>query len=69
MKIEYFKTLFFTNCDKPRNFWDFKNGDTCVHRRILNVMLGVLPNLLMSKMADKFAYLGMLLKLQDCFRF
>ena len=59
MKIGYFKKRFFTNCDKMMNFVNFKNGDTCVHRRILDVMLRVLSNLLMSKLYDIFVYLGM----------
>ena len=59
MKIGYFKKRFFTNCDVMLNFVNFKNGGTCVHRHILDVMLRVLSNLLMSKLTDTSAYLGM----------
>ena len=59
MNIGYFKKLFFTNCDEMLNFVNFKNGGTCVNRRILDVMLKVLSNLLMSKLTDTSACLGM----------
>ena len=59
MKIGYFKNLFFTKCDKMLKFVNFKNGGICVHRRILDAMLSVLSNLLMSKLTDTSAYLGM----------
>ena len=59
MKIGYFKKLFFTNCDEMLNIVNFENGGTCVHRRILDVMLRILSNLLMSKLTDTSAYLGM----------
>ena len=38
---------------------NFKNGGTCVHRRILNLMFRVLSNLLMFKLTETSAYLGM----------
>ena len=59
MKIGYFKKRFFTNCDDMLNFVNFKNGGTCVHRHILDVMLRVLSNLLMSKLTETSIYLGM----------
>ena len=34
-------------------------GVPCVHRRILGAMLRVLSNLFMSKLTDRFAYLGL----------
>ena len=40
--IGYFKKRFFTNSDKMLNFVNFKNGGTCVHRHILNVILRTL---------------------------
>ena len=41
------------------NFVNFKNWCTCVHRRILDVMIRVLSHHLMSKLTDTSAYLGM----------
>ena len=40
-------------------FVNFKDGGTLVDRRILDVILKVLSNLLMSKLTDTSAYLGM----------
>ena len=40
------------------DFVNFKNGGTRVHRRILDVILQVLSNRLMSKLTDTSAYLG-----------
>ena len=37
----------------------FKNGGTCIDRRILDVMIRVLSKLLMSKLTDTSAYVGM----------
>ena len=59
LKIKYFRKWFFTKCDKMLNFVNFKNGGTRVHRRILDVMVSVLSNLLMSMLTDIVAYLGM----------
>ena len=59
MKIGYFRKWFFHKCDKMLKFVNFKNGGTCVHRCILDVMLKVLSNLLMSKLTDTSGYLGM----------
>ena len=59
MKIGYFKNGFTTNCDKMPNFVNFENGGTCVHRRILDVILRVLSNLFTSKLTDTSAYLVM----------
>ena len=58
MKIGYFKKCFFTKCDKMLNFVKFNNGGTCVHRRILDVMLRFLSNVLMSKLTDTSGYSG-----------
>ena len=66
-KIGYFKKCFFTNCDKILNFVIFKNGDNCAHRRILDVMLRVLSKLLLTKLTDTSACLGLYLELQDSF--
>ena len=41
------------------NFVNFKNGGTCVYRRIMDAMMRILSNLLMSKLIDTFADLGM----------
>ena len=59
MKIGYFKEWLFTNCDQMLNFVNFKNEDTCVHRHILDAVLRVLSNRLLSKLTDTSAYLGM----------
>ena len=40
------------------NFVNFKNGASCIHRRILNVMLRISSNFLMSELTDTAAYLG-----------
>ena len=45
------------------NFVNAKNGGTFVHRRILDVMFRVLSNLLMFKLTDTSAYLGMQIEL------
>ena len=37
----------------------FKNGGTCIYRLIQDVMLRFLSKLLMSKLTDTAAYLGM----------
>ena len=55
----YFKKSFFTNCDRMPNYVNFTNGGTCVHRRILDVILRVLSNVLMSGLTDTSAYLRM----------
>ena len=52
MKIGYFKTWFFTNCDKMLNFVHF-------HRRILGIMLRVLSNLLMYYLTYLSTYVVM----------
>ena len=39
-------------------FVNFKNGDTCVHLCILDVMLKVFSNRLMSKLTDTSGYLA-----------
>ena len=57
MKIGYFRKRFFTNCDKMLNFVNFKNGGSRVHRRILDINVSVLSNLLMSMLTDTSAYL------------
>ena len=41
------------------NFVNFKNGDICVHPRILDVMLRVFLNLLIVKLTDTFDSMGM----------
>ena len=41
------------------NFVNFENGDFCVHRRILDVVLRILSNLFMTKLADTSFYFGM----------
>ena len=46
-------------CGKMLNFVNFKNGRTCVHWHILEVMFRVLSNCLMSKLTDTSAYLEM----------
>ena len=40
-------------------FVNFKKADTCVHRRILDIMLRVLSNLLMSYLTYLSAYVVM----------
>ena len=69
MKTGILKERLFTNCDQMLNFVNFKNGGTCFHRRILDAILRVLSNLLMAKLTDTSAYLGMYIELQDCFWF
>ena len=59
MKIGSFKRCLFRNCDQMLNFVNFKNGGICVHWRVLDAILNVLSNLLMSKLTDTSAYLGM----------
>ena len=59
MKIRYFKKSFFAICDEMLIFVIFENGGTCVHRRVLGVLLRVSTNLLMSKFNDTYAFLGM----------
>ena len=56
MKIGDFKKRFFTNCDKMLNVVNFKNGGTCVHLCILDVILRVLVKLLLVYIS---AYLRM----------
>ena len=51
------------------NFVNFKNGGSCDHRCILDAMLKVLSNVLMSKLTDTSGYLGMLIELKDYFWF
>ena len=59
MKIGYFRKRFLTNCDKLLTFVNFENGGTCIHRCILDVMFRILSNLLMFKLTDTSADLGM----------
>ena len=37
--LGHFKKRFFTICDEMLNFVDFINGGTCLHWRIMDVML------------------------------
>ena len=54
-----FQKVIFTNSNEMLNFVNFKNGDICVHRRILNVILRIASNFLMAKFTDTSAYLRM----------
>ena len=41
------------------NFVNFRNGSIYVPRHILDVMLRILSNVMMAKLSDKSAYIGM----------
>ena len=57
--IGHFKKRCFTNCDEMLNFVDFINGVTCLHWRIMDVMLVFKLILLVIKMTAISAYLWM----------
>ena len=58
-QLDISKSRLLTNCDEKLHFVNFKNGGTCVHRHILDIMLRISSNFFMAKLTDTSAYLGM----------